>query len=246
MTYLGIDLDPRWRPHVLADAHALPVRSGSVDMVLMSEVLEHLEAPQHALEEAVRALKPGGTLIVTVPFVYRVHEDPADYWRWTPAGIRLGLAAMVRSGILGSPEVLPKGGIALTLAALLADLPQMIVDVAPAGPPGGLVRAIALALRLLLIPLGASLCTVDAVLPLGTAWAPGFIVVVRKAEDDAADRGPTDQAHEEATMPCLWYGDEFTRDEDGGESPPSAAGESQPRVNALWRPKSEGIAVDAS
>lgn len=68
------------------------------DAVIMSEILEHLKRPEKALDEAWKVLKPGGVLIVTVPFMYRIHEygnlDPEttepglkDYWRITPSGM---------------------------------------------------------------------------------------------------------------------------------------------------------------
>ncbi len=50
-----------------AIGEALPFREKSFDCVLLSEVIEHLEAPQHSIEEARRVLKPGGRLLVTTP-----------------------------------------------------------------------------------------------------------------------------------------------------------------------------------
>jgi 2-polyprenyl-3-methyl-5-hydroxy-6-metoxy-1,4-benzoquinol methylase len=45
----------------------LPVRSASVDVVVMSEVIEHLVDTDSAAEEAHRVLKPGGTLLLSTP-----------------------------------------------------------------------------------------------------------------------------------------------------------------------------------
>jgi SAM-dependent methyltransferase len=50
-----------------AIGEALPLAEASVDCVLMSEVIEHLEAPEVSLREAVRVLHPGGRLLVTTP-----------------------------------------------------------------------------------------------------------------------------------------------------------------------------------
>jgi len=68
------------------------------DAVIISEVLEHVYEPLLVLNQARRILKPGGVVIVTVPFMYRIHEygnlDPEtvepglrDYWRITPSGM---------------------------------------------------------------------------------------------------------------------------------------------------------------
>jgi SAM-dependent methyltransferase len=45
----------------------LPIASGSADVVIMSELIEHLVDPDSALEEAWRVLKPGGTLLLSTP-----------------------------------------------------------------------------------------------------------------------------------------------------------------------------------
>jgi SAM-dependent methyltransferase len=45
----------------------LPIASGRADVVIMSELIEHLVDPDSALEEARRVLKPGGTLLLSTP-----------------------------------------------------------------------------------------------------------------------------------------------------------------------------------
>ena len=50
-----------------AIGESLPLKDETFDCVLMSEVIEHLEAPQISIREAVRVLRPGGRLLITTP-----------------------------------------------------------------------------------------------------------------------------------------------------------------------------------
>lgn len=53
------------------------------DTILSSSVLEHIWAHGTFWDEMVRTLRPGGKIILIVPFVYGLHEEPHDYFRWT-------------------------------------------------------------------------------------------------------------------------------------------------------------------
>lgn len=59
------------------------LESNLVDTVLCTDVLEHVYAPEQLFSEMTRILKPGGALILTVPFLYWIHGDPHDYHRYT-------------------------------------------------------------------------------------------------------------------------------------------------------------------
>lgn len=86
-TYLNID--PNTNPDVVADASEIPLSDASVDVVVCTEVLEHLASPSHCIAEILRILKPGGIFIGSAPFVFPVHGDPNDYYRYTESGLRL-------------------------------------------------------------------------------------------------------------------------------------------------------------
>jgi SAM-dependent methyltransferase len=65
------------------DGVSIPFANSSFDTVLCTEVLEHAAEPEALIAEMQRVLKPGGTLIATVPFSARVHYAPHDYRRFT-------------------------------------------------------------------------------------------------------------------------------------------------------------------
>jgi SAM-dependent methyltransferase len=66
------------------DGRTIPFPEGSFDSVMCTEVLEHVEDPARLIAEMLRVLRPGGTLLATVPFSARVHHAPYDFHRFTP------------------------------------------------------------------------------------------------------------------------------------------------------------------
>ena len=76
------------RPSVCAAADALPFKADSFDSVSCTEVLEHCPFPEKAVRELQRVLKPCGHTIISAPFMYCLHMDPEDYFRFTRAGLR--------------------------------------------------------------------------------------------------------------------------------------------------------------
>ncbi|MBN2118086.1 MAG: class I SAM-dependent methyltransferase [Anaerolineales bacterium] len=93
--YIGLDWPEstdRAFPDVIGDAMNIPFRDASVDVVLATELMEHLPSPQNFLLEVARILREKGTLILSVPFMEPIHEEPRDYYRFTPFSLRLLLA----------------------------------------------------------------------------------------------------------------------------------------------------------
>ena len=74
--------------HLLSDAHSLALKDDAFDVVLCTEVLEHLREPQRAIDEMYRVLKPGGTLLLTTRFLFPIHDAPDDYYRFTKYGLQ--------------------------------------------------------------------------------------------------------------------------------------------------------------
>ena len=73
---------------VLWDKNKLPFENDVFDIVLMTEVLEHVENVDITLREINRVLKIGGLILVTVPFIWPEHEQPFDFQRYTSFGIK--------------------------------------------------------------------------------------------------------------------------------------------------------------
>lgn len=90
--YIGLEIDsPSARDKGIADffydGQKFPFESETFNSVLCNQVLEHVFNPEEFLSEIARILKPGGRLLLTVPFVWDEHEQPFDYARYSSFGI---------------------------------------------------------------------------------------------------------------------------------------------------------------
>ena len=91
--YIGLDYWDtaiyryKTRPSVFGDAQHLPFRNKSIDTVVMLEVLEHIPDPEKVFKEIGRVLKPKGRLIMSMPFLYPLHDSPFDFQRFTHHGL---------------------------------------------------------------------------------------------------------------------------------------------------------------
>ena len=61
------------------------------DMIIAEQVFEHISDPQWAAENVFQGLRPGGTFVITLPFLVRWHPMPIDNQRWTAPGLKLFL-----------------------------------------------------------------------------------------------------------------------------------------------------------
>lgn len=88
--YIGIDIEQNSQHavHLIADITAVPRADASCDVVLCSEVLEHVPDTLSAFRELARLVRPGGKVILTTPFAYPLHEEPYDFVRLTPYQVR--------------------------------------------------------------------------------------------------------------------------------------------------------------
>ena len=90
--YIGVDweksLHDKGKVDITADlTQNFPFESDYADTVLSFQTLEHLPEPDFFLSECSRILRPGGCLLLTVPFMWHIHESPYDYFRYTRHGL---------------------------------------------------------------------------------------------------------------------------------------------------------------
>ena len=131
-------VDPGDAAGFVAMAESLPIVSGAADVVLCTQVLEHVAGPERAVSEMARVLRPGGTCLLTTHGTWFYHPDPQDYWRWTPAGLE---RIFTQAGF-SDVKVSPVGGTKLALATLtLTALERSAGD----GAAGGLLRSLVVA-----------------------------------------------------------------------------------------------------
>jgi SAM-dependent methyltransferase len=116
-SYRGLDSEPGPYVDDVGGAERLPYADASFDVVLCTQVLEHLYEPDRAVREIHRVLRPGGLALVSTHGVFLYHPDPPDsdrdFWRWTHSG----LARLFRtSADWRSIDVEPQGDVVACLA----------------------------------------------------------------------------------------------------------------------------------
>jgi SAM-dependent methyltransferase len=162
----------RTRPHVFADACAMPFADESVDAVACYEVMEHVPRPDDVLAEVARVLAPGGFAEFTMPYFYPIHDAPHDYQRWTRHGWRRSLeqAGLVAEAVEVRGHSLHAAGVAVCLAM--------------AGPfQGGKLLRTLLGVPVLLVVLPAVnliAWVVSRIWPSWDAMSIGYRVLARK------------------------------------------------------------------
>ena len=82
-----LDVDPARGPDLVGDVCTHDLGLSSFDVVVMGEVLEHVKRPDQALDNLRDCLVEGGTLVLTTPFLFPLHNRPVDYYRFTRYGL---------------------------------------------------------------------------------------------------------------------------------------------------------------
>jgi len=92
--YIGIDMEDGPGVDVVLDLTDdfekidAKLSSQRFSTIICLSVLEHCDQPFKMAENLMRLLEPGGRICIGVPFAWKIHAYPNDYWRFTPEGIR--------------------------------------------------------------------------------------------------------------------------------------------------------------
>ncbi|MBI1748037.1 MAG: class I SAM-dependent methyltransferase [Acidobacteria bacterium] len=157
---------------VIAPQQSWPLRTAAFDVVLCSQVLEHVADLPLVLDEIYRVLKPGGELVITMPFAFNEHGSPEDYRRLSVHGIRALLAE--RYHIV---EISPEGAIGSTVAALCLNWIEMNMNQFKATR---WVKALALPLWIIFCSIVNGVGALFDSLDHTQAFYGNFLVVARK------------------------------------------------------------------
>jgi SAM-dependent methyltransferase len=172
-SYVGVDVAGNPAADVIGAVEALPLEDGSFDLVLCTQVLEHVDDPAVAVRELHRVTAPGGRVLASTHGVMVFHPNPNDYWRWTHTGLR---RLFEQNGEWSSVDVRPGAGSAAGLALLIARFVHLLAKRAH----------VAVAARPLVAALNAGAAALDARVGILREPVPGalfanFHVVAVKA-----------------------------------------------------------------
>jgi SAM-dependent methyltransferase len=102
------------RPNMLIlDARDMDLPDSSFDAVVSEVMLEHVDKPFEVISEVLRVLRPGGTFVLVVPWMYPFHAAPDDYYRFSKSA----LYSMLDS--FDVQKVEPVGGLWSTISLFL-------------------------------------------------------------------------------------------------------------------------------
>ncbi|WP_299550066.1 methyltransferase domain-containing protein [Seonamhaeicola sp.] len=82
------DVHLQFNPDIVFDAHHIPFKNESFDLVLVPQVLEHTFRPWEVANELQRVTKLYGNLLIETPFNFPYHSPPYDFFRFTFTGLR--------------------------------------------------------------------------------------------------------------------------------------------------------------
>ena len=104
--------------HIISPGTSLPWPNNEFDVIFLFDVLEHVKDDIAFIKECSRLLTPNGILVMSIPFMYRFHEQPYDYRRYTPSGITYLLSDV---GGLKVDSIEPLGSVLFVISQLLSE-----------------------------------------------------------------------------------------------------------------------------
>jgi SAM-dependent methyltransferase len=118
------DQDSRGKHTYVSDIISIPVEDSRFNVVVCTQVLEHLPEPLAAFKELARILKPNGELFLTTNLLFPVHGAPYDFFRFTS----FGLEHLCRESGFSEIEITPRGGFFRFFAKVVFDLPSILTS----------------------------------------------------------------------------------------------------------------------
>jgi SAM-dependent methyltransferase len=113
----------------VSDVTEIPVGDASFDVILCTEVLEHVPDPPAALKEMARIVRPGGTLLITAPLGSGLHQRPFHFYGGVTPDWYLHFASRCALDVV---EISANGGLYKLLAELCTVLASHLDDHATA------------------------------------------------------------------------------------------------------------------
>ncbi len=142
--YVGTDLAPGDGVDVVADLtadfDALPeaLRGTKFGTIVSMSVMEHVRDVYKFASNLRRLLDDDGTLLVSVPWVWRFHGYPSDYWRFSPEALKFLLAPLFLDECASCVSYQQPGNFAPLCAEVLNAYPNLDADTAPPSRVGRL------------------------------------------------------------------------------------------------------------
>ena len=85
--YIACDVKKNENIDMVCDVTNLIFPPESFDTVISTQVFEHVDNPFTVAQEIKKVLKPGGSAIITAPFMFPFHADPKDNFRFSREGL---------------------------------------------------------------------------------------------------------------------------------------------------------------
>ena len=144
--YESADIVPGAVTYV-CDVASIPVEDDRFDIVVCTQVLEHVPEPTVVLAELYRVLKPGCKLWLSAPFYYEEHLQPYDFFRYT----RFGMRSLIERAGFVIEELIPLEGYFGALSYQM-HVARRCLPIRPAAYGGGVIGDFAAVLALLMRP----------------------------------------------------------------------------------------------
>jgi len=84
---ISMDINKNYNPDIISDICEYKFTHDEYDLIIMPEVLQAIPTPHKAIQNILTGIKKGGSIIITVPFIFPIVDRPHDYFRFTKYGL---------------------------------------------------------------------------------------------------------------------------------------------------------------